>query len=115
MAKIIEVTLPPEYEDKNKYEIYSHLETLAKYVVKLKDQIEDLQAEVKLRDGQLQKQRGYILKLKSWIGLQNIKINDMEVKSVIEDIEVQIVDDKKTPNFLPPQMEFIEVKGTLPI
>ena len=29
MAKIIEVKLPEEYKDKNKYEIFTHLEQVA--------------------------------------------------------------------------------------
>ena len=29
MAKIIEVKLPEEYKNKNKYEIYTHLEQVA--------------------------------------------------------------------------------------
>jgi hypothetical protein len=55
MAKIIEVKLPPEYENKNKYEIFVHLEQLATYTHKLKEDIKDLEAEIKLRDSQLQK------------------------------------------------------------
>lgn len=100
MATIIEVELPEEYKNKNKYEIYTHLEKVATYAHNLKQQIQDLQAEIKLRDAQLQKQRGDILKLKSWIGLQNIKINDMEIQSVIEDAEVEIVESNK-PHYVP--------------
>lgn len=108
MARIIEVTLPPEYENSNKYEIYNDLEKVATYAHNLKQQIEDLQAEVKLRDSQLQKQRADIMKLKSWIGLQNIKINDLEVERVIEDAEFTIVNQ---PTYVT-TMEFGEVSGS---
>jgi chromosome segregation ATPase len=111
MAKIIEVTLPDEYKDANRYEIFHDLEKVATYAHNLKQSIEDLKAEVKLRDAQLQKQRADIMKLKSWIGLQNLKINDLEVERVIEDIEVEIVEEKKKPNFIP-TMEFQEVTGS---
>ena len=77
MAQIVEVELPEEYINKNKYEIYTHLEQVSIYAHKLKEQVEDLQAEVKLRDLQLQKQRADILKLKSYVGHQNIKIKDI--------------------------------------
>lgn len=108
MATIIEVELPEEYKNKNKYEIYTHLEKVATYAHNLKQQIQDLQAEIKLRDAQLQKQRGDILKLKSWIGLQNIKINDMEIQSVIEDAEVEIVESNK-PHYVPTISEGEEI------
>jgi len=111
MATIVEVKLPPEYENVNRYEMYAHLEKVATYAHHLKQQIEDLQAEIKLRDGQLQKQRGDILKLKSFIGHQKLKIDDLELQSVVEDIEVEIVEEKRKPNFIP-TMEFSEVTGS---
>lgn len=111
MAKIIEVTLPKEYENSNRYEIFHDLEKVSTYAHHLKGQIEDLQAEIKLRDAQLQKQRGDILKLKSWIGLQNLKINDLEVEKVIQDAEFTIVNEKPKPNYIS-TMEFGEVSGS---
>ena len=111
MAKIIEVKLPPEYENKNKYEIYTHLEQVATYAHNLKQDIEDLKAEIKLRDSQLQKQRGDILKLKSLIGHQKIEITDLKLQSDIEEAEWSEV---KVPNFLPNSLAFEEVKGKLP-
>lgn len=113
MARIIEVTLPPEYENKNKYEIYTHLEQVSTYAHHLKQQIEDLKAEIKLRDSQLQKQRGDILKLKSVIGHQKIEITDLKLREEIEEIEAIVVEDK-VPNFLPPSVQFESVKGNLP-
>ena len=49
MAKIVEVKLPEEYKDKNKYEIYTHLEQVATYAHNLKQQIQDKDAEIKLQ------------------------------------------------------------------
>lgn len=115
MAKIIEVTIPDEYKDANRYELYHDLEKVSKYALHLKEQVKDLQAEIKLRDAQLQKQRGDILQLKSFIGHQNIEINDLKVKNVIEDAEYEVVnEDIKLPNFLPPSVKFQEVKGKVP-
>ena len=55
MAKIIEVNIPDEYKDSNRYEIYHDLEKVSMYAHKLKQDIEDLKGEIKLRDAQLQK------------------------------------------------------------
>jgi|DEB0MinimDraft_12_1074336.scaffolds.fasta_scaffold74474_2 hypothetical protein len=113
MAKIIEVKLPEEYKDKNKYEIYTHLEQVATYAHNLKQQIQDLNAEIKLRDSQLQKQRADILKLKSMIGHKNIEIQTLKLESDVMDIEAQVIDDEreqnKVPNFLPASVKFHEV------
>ena len=45
MAKIVEVKLPEEYKDKNKYEIYTHLEQVATYAHNLKQQITKLKMQ----------------------------------------------------------------------
>lgn len=113
MAKIIEVNIPDEYKDANRYEIYHDLEKVSIYAHKLKEQIQDLQAEIKLRDSQLQKQRGDILKLKSIIGHQKIEITDLKLESD-NFIDVSVEEEKSTPNFLPPSVKFTEVKGKLP-
>ena len=105
MAQIIEVKLPEEYKDKNKYEIFSHLEQVATLAHNQKQKIEDLNAEIKLRDSQLQKQRGDILKLKSLVGHKNLAIKDLQLEA--EDI-IDITE-KKTPNFLPASVKFEEV------
>lgn len=112
MAKIIEVNLPDEYKNKNKYEIYTHLEQVATLAHNQKQLIQDLQAEIKLRDSQLQKQRGDILKLKSIIGHQKIELTDLKLESDTIDIEATEV--KNTPNFLPNSVVFDEVEGKLP-
>ena len=111
MATIVEVKLPPEYENVNKYEMYTHLEKVATYAHHLKQQIEDLQAEIKLRDSQLQKQRGDILKLKSFIGHQKLKIDDLELQSDIQEVEFTIVNETPKPNYIS-TMEFGEASGS---
>tara|TARA_A100001201_G_scaffold142790_1_gene142007 strand:- start:1353 stop:1724 length:372 start_codon:yes stop_codon:yes gene_type:complete len=113
MAKIIEVKLPKEYENSNRYEIFKDLESVAGLATLQKQQIEDLKAEIKLRDSQLQKQRADILKLKSYIGHQNIKIKDLELESDAIEIEVEEVK-TSTPNFLPASVKFMEVKQEMP-
>ena len=75
--------------------------------------IQDLQAEIKLRDSQLQKQRSDILQLKSLIGHQKIEITDLKLQSEVEDAEFTVVNETKTPNFLPNSVKFMEEKGNL--
>jgi len=114
MAKIIEVNIPDEYKDKNKYEIFKDLESVASLATLQKQQLEDKDAEIKLRDAQLQKQRADILKLKSLVGHKNIEIQDLKLQSEIEDAEFTIVNKPNVPNFLPPSVKFHEVKQDLP-
>ena len=112
MAKIIQVDLPDEYKDKNRYEIFTHLEQVATLAHNQKGLIQDLQAEIKLRDSQLQKQRGDILKLKSIIGHQKIEITDLKLESD-NFIEVSIEEETKTPNYVPASLPFEEVQGKI--
>lgn len=112
MAKIIEVKLPKEYENSNRYEIFKDLESVAALTVHQKKEIEDLQGEITLKNAQIIKMRGDILKLKSMIGHQKIKIDELELESDTIDIEVE--EEKKTPNFLPPSVKFMEVKQEMP-
>jgi len=107
MAKIIEVKLPEEYKNKNKYEIFTHLEQVATLAHNQKQKIEDLNAEIKLRDSQLQKLRADILKLKSMVGHKNIEIQSLKLESDTIDIEVE--EEKNVPNFLPASVKFHEV------
>ena len=100
MAKIIEVKLPEEYKDKNKYEIYTHLEQVATYAHNLKEEVTNLKAEIVLRDSQLQKQRADILKLKSLVGHKNIEIQDLKLEAE----DVIDITETKIPNFLPPSV-----------
>lgn len=109
MATIIEVKLPEEYKDKNKYEIYTHLEQVATYAHNLKEEVTNLKAEIVLRDSQLQKQRADILKLKSLVGHKNIEIQDLKLEA--EDI-IDITE-TKIPNFLPASVKFHEVTQEL--
>lgn len=105
MATIVEVKLPEEYKDKNKYEIYTHLEQVATLAHNQKQLMQDLQAEIKLRDAQLQKQRSDILKLKSLVGHKNIEIKDLQLEAE----DVIDITEKITPNFLPASVKFHEV------
>jgi len=109
MAKIIEVNIPEEYKNKNKYEIYTHLEEVATLAFHQKQLIQDLQAEIKLRDAQLQKQRADILKLKSLVGHKNIEIKDLK----LETEDVIDITEAKTTNFLPSSLKFHEVTQEL--
>ncbi len=109
MAKIIEVKLPEEYKDKNRYEIFTHLEQVATYAHNLKEEVTNLKAEIVLRDSQLQKQRADILKLKSLVGHKNIEIQDLKLEA--EDI-IDITE-TKIPNFLPASVKFHEVTQEL--
>tara|TARA_R110000822_G_scaffold63571_2_gene156072 strand:- start:458 stop:793 length:336 start_codon:yes stop_codon:yes gene_type:complete len=109
MATIIEVKLPDEYKDKNKYEIYTNLEKVATYAHNLKEELTNLKAEIKLRDAQLQKQRADILKLKSLVGYKNIAIKDLQLEAE----DVIDITETTTPNFLPPSVKFHEVTQEL--
>jgi hypothetical protein len=112
MAKIIEVKLPKEYENSNRYEIFKDLESVAALTVHQNKQIEDLKGEVTLKNAQIIKMRGDILKLKSMIGHQKIKIDELELES--DTIDIDIEEPKTTPNFLPPSVKFMEVKQEMP-
>ena len=109
MAKIIEVNLPEEYKNKNKYEIFTHLEQVATLAHNQKQKIEDLNAEIKLRDSQLQKLRADILKLKSMVGHKNIEIQDLKLEAE----DVIDITETKIPNFLPASVKFHEVTQEL--
>ena len=113
MAKIIEVVLPEEYKNSNRYEIFKDLESVAALATLQKQQLEDKDAEIKLRDAQLQKQRADILKLKSMVGHKNIEIQDLKLQSEVEDAEFTIVNKPNVPNFLPASVKFMEVKQDL--
>ena len=86
MASII----PAEFADKSRQELYEDIVMLSRYVTKLRNDIEDVVAESKLKNAQIIKMRGDILKLKSMIGHQNLHITDLveQIKSIdnIEEI-----------------------------
>ncbi len=109
MATIVEVKLPEEYKDKNKYEIYTHLEQVATYAHNLKEEVTNLKAEIVLRESQLQKQRSDILKLKSLVGHKNIEIQDLK----LEADDVIDITETKIPNFIPASVKFHEVTQEL--
>ena len=73
MAQII----PKEFADKTKGELFQDIEMLSRFVTKLRIDIENEKAQTKLKNAQVIKLRGDILKLKSMIGHQNIQISDL--------------------------------------
>jgi len=80
--------IPADYQVKTKEEIYADLYLMAAYVTKLKGEIEDLKAQLKLKNGEMIKKRGENLQLKSHIGHQNIKIQQLnDEKSNIIDLD----------------------------
>lgn len=89
MASII----PEEFANKSKTELYQDIEMLSRYVTKLRNDIEQEQAENKLKNAQVIKLRGDIIKLKSMIGHQNLHIGDLvnQIEQIgnIEDIEYE--------------------------
>lgn len=92
MAQII----PKEFADKSKQELYEDIVSLSAYVTKLRRDIEDLQAHLKLQNGEMIKKRGENLKLKSHIGHQNIKIQQLnDDKSNIIDVDFKIPEDNE--------------------
>lgn len=78
--------IPEPFASYDKGRLYEDIVSLATFIEKLKGKIEDVQAEVKLRDSQLQKQRADIMKLKSLIGHQSLSIKEMEneLNNIIE-------------------------------
>ena len=82
--------LPAEFADKTRTELYEDIESLARYVQNLRDQLENEQAQTKLSKAREMKLRGDILKLKSMIGHQNLQIGDLvqQIQQIdnIEDI-----------------------------
>jgi len=69
--------LPQEFADKSKTELYEDIVMLSRYVTKLRNDIEEEQAQTKLSKAREIKLRGDILKLKSMIGHQNLQIGDL--------------------------------------
>jgi len=75
------VIIPKDYQGKSVEEMYNDLETIAKAYMKQKQQVEDLQGEIKLRDTRVQLLRADIVKLKSMIGHKNIEIKNLKLES----------------------------------
>lgn len=82
----METLIPEPFASYDKGRLYEDIVSLATFIEKLKGKIEDEQAEVKLRDSQLQLQRADIMKLKSLIGYQSLSIKEMkkELNNIIE-------------------------------
>lgn len=85
--------LPAEFANKTKTELYQDIVNLSRYVTKLRTDIENLVADGKLKNAQVIKLRGDILKLKSMIGHQNLQIGDLvnQIQQIdnIEDIQYE--------------------------
>ena len=85
--------LPAEFANKTKTELYQDIVNLSRYVTKLRIDIENLVADGKLKNAQVIKLRGDILKLKSMIGHQNLQIGDLvnQIQQIdnIEDIQYE--------------------------
>lgn len=86
MAQII----PEEFANKTKEELFEDISALSRYVTKLRRDIEELQAQLTLKNGEIIKKRTDNFILKSEVGNQNIKIMDLEQqKNNIVDIDWQ--------------------------
>ena len=85
--------LPAEFANKTKTELYEDIVALSHYVTKLRNQVEEEQAQTKLSKAREIKMRGDILKLKSMIGHQNLHISDLvqQIQQIdnIEDIQYE--------------------------
>lgn len=73
--------IPKDYENKTREEIFKDLDTIAKAYMKIKDDISDLQAEIRIRDTRIQLMRADITKLKSMIGHKNLEIKNLKLES----------------------------------
>jgi len=75
------VIIPKDYENKTREDMFNDLQTIAKAYMKIKDDISDLQAEIRIRDTRIQLMRADITKLKSMIGHKNIEIQNLKLES----------------------------------
>tara|TARA_R110002167_G_scaffold117492_4_gene293504 strand:- start:3151 stop:3402 length:252 start_codon:yes stop_codon:yes gene_type:complete len=82
MARII----PEPFGSKDRGKLYDDIVSLSTFIEKMKGMVENIQAENRLKDAQLTKQRGDILKLKSDIGHQKLSIKELEqeLNNIIE-------------------------------
>ena len=85
--------IPNEFKDKSREELYMDIIMLSNYVNKLKNEVLDLKANISLHKGEAIKNRTDNFVLKSEIGHQNIKIQQLnEEKDNIIDIDFNIKD-----------------------
>jgi len=80
--------IPIEFQSKSKEELYTDIVMLSQYVSNLRKEKEDVDAQLKLKNGEVIKQRGEILQLKSQIGHQNIEINNIQQDLNRETIDI---------------------------
>ena len=82
--------IPEEFKTKDREELYMDIIMLSNYINKLKIEIEDLKANLSLKNGEVIKKRADNFKLKSELGYQAITINKMkEDKDNIIDINYE--------------------------
>ena len=82
--------IPEEFKTKDREELYMDIIMLSNYINKLKIEIEDLKANLSLKNGEVIKKRADNFKLKSELGYQAIAINKMkEDKDNIIDINYE--------------------------
>ena len=80
--------IPQEFIEKSREDLYKDIIMLSQYVSKLREEKEDIAGKLSLKNGEVIKQRGEILKLKSQIGHQNIHINNIQQDLNHETIEI---------------------------
>lgn len=84
--------IPEEFKLKDREELYMDIIMLSNYINKLKNDIQDLQAQIKLKNGEMIKKRSENFQLKSHIGYQNMQIADLKSPSEIIDINYEETD-----------------------
>lgn len=81
--------IPQEFAEKTKEQLYEDIVVLSAYINKQRIQIEELKAQLSLKNGEVIKKRGEILGLKSHIGYQNMHISELnEQQNNIIDLEL---------------------------
>jgi len=81
--------IPQEFKEKSREELYMDIIYLSNYINKLNNDIENLKGQLHLKNGEMIKKRSENFQLKSHIGYQNMKINDLnQQKNNIIDLEL---------------------------
>lgn len=95
----MEQQIPKEFTEKSREDLYMDIIMLSNYVNKLKNELLDVKAELKLKNGEMIKNRGENFKLKSELGYQAITINKLqEDKNNIIDINYEETDKDNSTN-----------------
>jgi len=81
--------IPQEFKEKSREELYMDIIYLSNYINKLNNDIENLKGQLHLKNGEMIKKRSENFQLKSHIGYQNMKINDLnQQKNNVIDLEL---------------------------